>query len=161
MTVSIIETSRVVNTFNNFIDKKRLRRTPERIAVLEMIYNKDEHFTVENLYLDMVNSNMRVSRATVYNTLQLLLECGLVNKLNIGNSSTYFEKAFGCPEHDHIICTNCNKIIDFRVRKMAEIRLSIERRLGIRILDHKLIFYAECLDENCPHKSGTKVHRVL
>jgi Fur family ferric uptake transcriptional regulator len=99
--------------FDLFLLKNKNRRTPERYAILEEIYVHLHHFDAESLYIRMKQNAYRVSRATIYNTLDILVECGMIKKHHFGANKTFFERAYGFEDHNHLICTECDKITEF------------------------------------------------
>jgi Fur family transcriptional regulator, ferric uptake regulator len=91
----------------------KLRSTPERFAVLDTILQIQGHFDADDLYYRMITKGVKISKATVYNTLDLLQECGLVSKYRFAENTSRYEKAFGRPQHHHLICLECGDIIEF------------------------------------------------
>jgi|WetSurMetagenome_2_1015567.scaffolds.fasta_scaffold06117_3 Fur family transcriptional regulator, ferric uptake regulator len=101
----------------------KLRSTPARMAVLDAISQTQGHFDAESLYYRLVSNGTKISRATVYNTLDLLQDCGLVSKYRFAESSSRYEKAFGRPHHHHLICLHCGDILEFvneRLNRLQE-----------------------------------------
>ena len=132
---------KVLSIFSAYLVQNGHRKTPERFAILSEIYEYKGHFDVETLYEKMKSNNYRVSRATLYNTIELLLACNLVTKHQFGKNLAQYEKAHGSKQHDHLIFTDSNEVKEFCDPRIQQIKTTIEELFDVDIQHHSLYFY--------------------
>lgn len=138
---------KVKDIFTEHLETNNYRKTPERFAILEEIYSRDDHFDAEKLFIDMKSRDYHVSRATVYNTLELLVSCNLVARHQFGKNLTQYEKSYGCKQHDHLICTECGKVLEFCDPRIQQIKSSVGEMFSFEIHDHSLNLYGKCVPD--------------
>jgi len=152
MSVSPQQLEEVKNIFRAFLKQRGQRQTPERFAVLGEIYSTSDHVDADELYLRLQQKGARVSRATVYNTLELLLECDLVVKHQFGTNQAKYERAYSYWQHDHLICLDCGELFEFCDPRIQSIQEMVAEIYQFDIRHHALNFYGHCRRENCPNR---------
>ncbi len=139
--------------FADFLRKKKYRNTQERYLVLEAVVTINKHFSADELYLYIHSKSAKVSRATVYSTLDLLTKCNILVKHRFDGEGAHYELADKMPNHDHLICTECGHIIEFQENEtLSEIEKNVCKKFGFMPVKHSFNIYAACNDPaHCEH----------
>jgi Fur family transcriptional regulator, ferric uptake regulator len=147
--LSVVEKAKKI--FENFLLRQGSRKTPERYSVLDELYGlpQDEHIDVEGLFLLMRNKGYTISRATIYNTLDLLVECGLAVKHQFKDKVALYEQALTYKHHDHHVCNQCRKIREFSDERINLIKQAMGKEFQSAITSHSLVLYGDCQISNC------------
>ena len=138
----------IKDVLRQYLKDKGLRNTPERYTILEEIYNYEEHFNVDDLYLLMLQRKYHISKATIYNTIEVFLDAGLIRKHQFGEGSTY-EKSYFDKQHDHLVLyksgsdKEIEEIIEFCDPRIQAIKDSIENIFNVKINSHTLYFFGQ------------------
>ena len=140
-----------IDVLNEYLEKEGLRKTPERNIILEEIYKINDHFDIDELY-KVISRKSKISKATIYNTIELLHKLELIKKHVFNNSKVLYEKALNKKQHNHLICVKCNEIQEFCDPRLQNIINSTETLLNFKISKHSLNFYGHCLNNNCKNK---------
>ena len=131
--------------FLDFLAQKNLRLTAQRQAIIATAFSTRRHFTAEELLAWSRRRDKSVSRATVYRTLPLLTESGLVREMDFGKDRKYYDPNYAeHPNHNHIICEDCDKIVEFESAKIEKLENQISHRLGFAVRAHRLQITASC-----------------
>jgi len=128
-----------------FIKKKGLRQTPQRDEIVDIIFSSDEHFTPDDVFDKLRIAGSRASRATVYRTLGLLSEANLIREIDLGDDQTTYDPNFiDRPTHNHLVCVDCGKVVEFEDSHLDLLNDCVTRRLGYRPVSQNLRIEAAC-----------------
>ncbi len=132
-------------TLNKYLKSKgKLRATPERYAILDTVLQTQGHFDADGLYYRLISSGMKISKATVYNTLDLLRDAGLVSKYRFAEQTSRYEKAYGRPHHHHLICLECGDIIEFVNERLEGIQSEVCAEKKFHPQSYSLQIFGTC-----------------
>jgi Fur family ferric uptake transcriptional regulator len=129
---------------DKYMAEKGLKSTRQRALIVDTFFEQGGHQSVEELWSRVRKADARVSVATVYRTMKLLSESGLAHARNFGDGQTRYEAAIGREHHDHLICTNCGKIIEFENDRIEALQDHVARRHGFKVTSHKMELYGLC-----------------
>lgn len=146
----------VKDEFVEYLTLHKHRKTSERFAILQHIYSIKGHFNMDSLYNSMLEASFRVSRTTLYNTIELLLDCGLVVKHQFGANASQYERAYGNENHDHIICIDCGEVRESRNNIISSAQLKKIKKFTVNY--YSMYIYGVC--SKCSHARRMKLNRM-
>jgi len=147
-----LQIEEIKKSFLKFLRDKHHRITNERLLILDSALGMKSHFDADELYMKMKNNFIRASRATVYKTLDLMSECGILTKHNFKGDRSRYETKYGRKHHYHIICVSCNRIVEFEDTRIEKLQEKICKEYNLTLLDHTLQVFAMCNDKSkCIH----------
>lgn len=138
---------KAAEVFRTFLKHGKNRITPERFEVLDAALEYKGHFGADDLYIQLKNLKSKVSRATVYNTLELLAQCDLLSKRNFGDNLNRFESNYKRQTHDHLICVDCGKIVEFSDDRLNKIPQEVSAKLGFELDSYSFNIFARCKNQ--------------
>ncbi len=147
--------------FEEFLQSRGKRITQQRRVIVEEVFRQHEHFDADHVIsqLTQIVGSRRVSRPTVYRTLSELVDAGLLRDMVLGGRTVY-EHDYGYPQHDHLYCQKCHKLIEFNSDAMAALRDAVAREHQFRVTGHRLIVTGICTECRVPKRTARKLDLV-
>ena len=143
--MSVPDKATAKQKFLTFLEQKNLRLTTQRQAIVDTVFSTDKHFTAEQLLDWSRQRDKSVSRATVYRTLPLLTESGLVHEMDFGKDYKFYDPNYAeHPHHNHIICQDCEKIVEFESAKIERLEDEISHQLGFSVKSQRVQITGTC-----------------
>ena len=143
-----------IRKFRAYIKEKGLRNTPERETIIEEIFAIHDHFDVDELFLRLRNKKKLISKASLYRTIPLLIESGLIKEVYFEDGHLHYEHIYGLKHHCHLRCISCGRIIEFANDKVAKIQHGIGKQYGFVITAHRFELQGYC--PQCAQKDGVQ-----
>ena len=149
----MVQVEREVTRFQEFLQQQGLKLTSERIALVREIFSTHYHFEADELLFKMKEKAVKISRATVYRTLELLVKSGMVRRVHLGEDHDHYEHVTGNSHHDHLICTTCGGVIEFHDEELEQRQLAICAKKKFTPTFHNLQILGVC--DSCRRKGQT------
>ncbi len=130
--------------FSDFLRRKGLKLTRERKLILEEVFTHHGHFDIDDLYFTIRGKGLRVSKSSIYRTIPLLLESGLVEEVKTVERQAHYEHTYGHRHHDHLVCISCGRVIEFHSPEIERLQETICRRNRFRSVRHVLEIQGYC-----------------
>lgn len=143
-----------LKVFSEFLKTKGLKFTRPRRELLEKIFSMHDHFTADQLLDRLKTERVAASKATVYRTLAVMLECELLTSHDFGEGARYYEHTFGHEHHDHLFCLRCKRIVEFRDNRIESLQDQVALEAGFQIVSHSLKLYGLCAACSKPPESA-------
>ena len=135
-----------IDIFRLFVSEKGLRNTPEREAIIAEIFTDQDHFDVDELYLRLRRKGSKISKASIYRNIPLIIECGLIKEVWHENGHMHYESAYGHRHHCHLRCLKCGKVVEFVENELKEIERRLGRQNDFEIVDHRMDITGYCAE---------------
>jgi Fur family ferric uptake transcriptional regulator len=138
--------------FKSFLKKRGIKFTSPRKRILEAVLEMSDHFEAEQLLFALRQRGHRVAKATIYRTLPLLVECGILKQVRFDVKQAHYELCFGESAHDHMVCYRCGRIIEFASDEVIDLRRRIGRRYHFHVVSHRFQLSGLCWEcvRACP-----------
>ncbi len=149
---------RLRHDLNEYMLKRGLRSTEQRRLIIDTFFEQDEHITIDSLLKQVRAVDARVGYATVYRTMKLLSESGVVQEHKFGDGFTRYELSDDDAHHDHLVCLECSKIIEFEEPQIEVLQDRVAKRYGFLVRAHKHEMYGVCAD--CQKPKGARAGRT-
>jgi Fur family ferric uptake transcriptional regulator len=152
----------LMDQFHAYLTKKQLKSTRQRDLIARAFFGAAGHVGIEDLLAAVREQNPRIGYATVYRTLKLLTECGLAALRRFGEGHTMYETAGDTAHHDHLICVECNHVLEFENPDIERLQEQVARSFGFSLVRHKLELYGLCPKArgirggSCPHDEARR-----
>ena len=149
----------IFENFKNYLRNEGLKYTSERRLILTEVLKRRDHFDADELAAEMRTEGLKVSRATVYRTLDILHEIGVVNKATLGHKHQHYENMVGRQHHDHLVCLHCDKVIEFVDEEIEKRQEEVCKSLGFEMKRHSLQIFGYC--SHCiPLVKDNKINQI-
>jgi Fur family ferric uptake transcriptional regulator len=146
-TIETHVTTPYINLFRRYLRQQGLPVTQQRDAVADVVFSSAEHLSVEEIEAELKKRGERIGKATIYRTMEILVRAGLVEDHDFGDGFKRYEHLFGQqPVHEHLVCTHCRKVVEFRRREIQRIQDEVAREHGFVAARHRLEIYGLCPD---------------
>ena len=143
-----------MSLFETLLQKYKLKSTPQRLELAKWVFKVHEHFTIDEMIYSFAEKKVKVSVATAYRFLQIMKDLNLLIEHDFGTGQKYYEHTTNHPHHEHIICNDCYKIIEFENQELEQLKNDIALEHGFKMRSHSLIIKADCIKENCTYKKN-------
>jgi len=150
----ILQVMDEIQKFRDYIREKGLRNTPEREMIIEEIFSTHDHFDIDELFLRMRNKRKIVSKASIYRTIPLLLESGLIKEVFFEGGHLHYEHIYGHKHHCHLRCICCRRYLEFTDDEIGKIQNQIEKKYGFFITSHRFELLGYC--PQCAKRQGAQ-----
>jgi len=135
-----------MQVFMEYLQDRKLKLTPHRQLILDIFLANEGHRSVEDIYRVVREKDPRIGYTTVYRTMKILSDCGLAREIDLADGIMRYEHLYNHQHHDHMICMQCGKSIEFYKSEIEELQDEASAQLGFKVLDHKLQIYGVCTD---------------